>query len=170
MDVELQPRRRQVVSGGTGIEGSSESDSGSGGYRASSGAGRDTRGPGKLKTLPLVAMGFAEGGASSGDSDGRGGSGFGVSSMVECFPVVQGSIERNSSNVKNRGLQHFQPIYGVSQCLLDPYRPLRGRPDTFLSFMKYRWSRMVDAFFFRICKSLSTPLVHTVLGHVYTKD
>ena len=30
-------------------------------------------------------------------------------SVVECLPVVQGGIERNSSKVKTRGLQHFQP-------------------------------------------------------------
>lgn len=34
----------------------------------------------------------------------------GVSSTVECLPVVQGGISKNSSNVKTRGLQHFQPI------------------------------------------------------------
>ena len=37
------------------------------------------------------------------------GGGFGVSSIVECLPVVHGGISRNSSNVKTRGLQHFQP-------------------------------------------------------------
>lgn len=30
-------------------------------------------------------------------------------SVVECLPVVQGGIERNSSKVRTRGLQHFQP-------------------------------------------------------------
>lgn len=28
---------------------------------------------------------------------------------MECTPVVQGGIERNSSKVRTRGLQHFQP-------------------------------------------------------------
>lgn len=36
-------------------------------------------------------------------------SGTGVSSTVECFPVVHGGMERNSSNVRTRGLQHFHP-------------------------------------------------------------
>lgn len=36
-------------------------------------------------------------------------SGAGVSSTFECFPVVHGGMDRNSSNVKTRGLQHFQP-------------------------------------------------------------
>ena len=35
-------------------------------------------------------------------------------SVVECLPVVQGGIDRNSSKVRTRGLQHFQPI-GLSK-------------------------------------------------------
>jgi hypothetical protein len=31
-------------------------------------------------------------------------------SVVECLPVVQGGIDRNSSKVRTRGLQHFQPV------------------------------------------------------------
>jgi hypothetical protein len=31
-------------------------------------------------------------------------------SVVECLPVVHGGIDRNSSKVRTRGLQHFQPI------------------------------------------------------------
>lgn len=34
-------------------------------------------------------------------------------SVVECLPVVHGGIERNSSKVKTRGLQHFQPAQAV---------------------------------------------------------
>jgi hypothetical protein len=30
-------------------------------------------------------------------------------SVVECLPVVQGGIARNSSKVRTRGLQHFHP-------------------------------------------------------------
>jgi hypothetical protein len=33
-----------------------------------------------------------------------------VSSTVECLPVVQGGMARNSSKVRKRGLQHFQPV------------------------------------------------------------
>ena len=54
-------------------------------------------------------MGLIAGAASSGPSDGGDDSGAGVSSVVECLPFVQGGIERNSSNVRTRGLQHFQP-------------------------------------------------------------
>lgn len=32
-------------------------------------------------------------------------------SVVLCLPVVQGGMVRNSSNVRTRGLQHFQPIF-----------------------------------------------------------
>lgn len=34
----------------------------------------------------------------------------GGTSVVLCFPSVHGSIPRNSSKVKTRGLQHFQPV------------------------------------------------------------
>ena len=37
---------------------------------------------------------------SSGISDDGGGSGLGVSSTVECLPVVHGGMERNSSKVR----------------------------------------------------------------------
>ena len=37
-------------------------------------------------------------------------SGAGVSSTVECLPVVHGGMERNSSKVRTRGLQHFHPV------------------------------------------------------------
>jgi hypothetical protein len=38
------------------------------------------------------------------------GSSAGVSSTVLCLPVVQGGMVMNSSKVKTRGLQHFQPV------------------------------------------------------------
>jgi hypothetical protein len=37
-------------------------------------------------------------------------------SVVECLPVVQGGIDRNSSKVRTRGLQHFQPVQ-LSTCM-----------------------------------------------------
>lgn len=60
----------------------------------------------------LVSTGTGTGGASVT----LGGSGAGVSSTVECLPVVHGGISRNSSNVKTRGLQHFQPGKLASRC------------------------------------------------------
>lgn len=53
-----------MVSGGTGIEGSSESDSGGAGGGTASGAGRDAWGVGKFKMLPLVATVRGRGGTS----------------------------------------------------------------------------------------------------------
>jgi hypothetical protein len=32
--------------------------------------------------------------------------------VVLCLPVVHGGMERNSSKVRTRGLQHFQPGLG----------------------------------------------------------
>ena len=55
-------------------------------------------------------IGFGGAGVGRASSDGAGGGvGAGVSSTVECLPVVQGGIARKSSNVKTRGLQHFHP-------------------------------------------------------------
>ena len=98
-----------MIFGGIGIEGSSESDPGDTGDGAAVGAGW-ARATGKSWMLPLVAIAFSGGGTSSGTLDGGDGSSLGVSSTVEWCPVVHGGIERNSSNVKNRGLQHFQPV------------------------------------------------------------
>jgi hypothetical protein len=47
-----------------------------------------------------MATGFGAGGRSSSFVSGLG-SGAGVSSTVLCFPVVQGGMARNSSNVRN---------------------------------------------------------------------
>lgn len=57
--------------------------------------------------LQLAAIGF---GVSSEPSCCGGWLDLGASSTVVWFPVVHGGIERNSSNVKYRGLQHFQPV------------------------------------------------------------
>lgn len=37
-------------------------------------------------------------------------SGAAGSSSVECLPIVQGGIDKNSSKVRTRGLQHFHPV------------------------------------------------------------
>jgi hypothetical protein len=59
------------------------------------GAGRGSEGIGGVTKSPV--------------GGGRAGAGAGVSSTVEWCPVVQGGMERNSSKVRTRGLQHFQP-------------------------------------------------------------
>ena len=60
-------------------------------------------------------MGLIAGGAVlESSSVGWTCSGLGVSSTVECLPVVHGGMLRNSSKVSTRGLQHFQPDSMVS--------------------------------------------------------
>lgn len=39
-------------------------------------------------------------------------------SVVECFPVVHGGMERNSSKVRTRGLQQLQPVRKIK---FNPY-------------------------------------------------
>ena len=102
--------------GGISNEGSSVSDSGGGG--GGEGA-RDCGRLGRVVVAPLMLeIGFIFGaGADSGSVSASLGGGAGVSSIVECLPVVQGGIVRNSSKVKTRGLQHFQPRTHLSACV-----------------------------------------------------
>lgn len=106
----MQPRLLQEVFAATSSDGSSDSDSGAGaGEGAGDGAATAVRDP-KAPLIAVAEMGFGGKGRGRASSEGAGGgAGAGVSSTVECFPVVQGGISRNSSNVKTRGLQHFQP-------------------------------------------------------------
>ena len=57
----------------------------------------------------------------------------GVSSIVECIPVVHGGMAKNSSNVKTRGLQHFQPECLVSRLSLQATCELWGGVCSHLS-------------------------------------
>lgn len=95
--------------GGTERAGSSESDSEGAGGGGPGWAARRIREVDSASEIFLVSvMGFVAGAASSRPFEG-GGLGAGVSSVVECLPLVQGGIERNSSKVRTRVLQHFQP-------------------------------------------------------------
>ena len=85
---------------GITIEGSSDSDSGGAGDGTAGGAVTAARAAGKVWGVSLVAMGTGAGGMSSRVLEGGEGSGLGVSSTVECLPVVHGGIERNSSKVR----------------------------------------------------------------------
>ena len=111
----LHPLLLHVAPGGIEADGSSDSGSGGGaGDRAGVGAAIGARGlEGRLvDSEPFVAtaIGFGAAGAGRLSTGGEGtGAGAGVSSTVECLPVVHGGIERNSSKVRTRGLQHFQP-------------------------------------------------------------
>lgn len=62
---------------------------------------------------PLVVPLAVLTGTVSGSILGAG-AGADVSSTVECLPVVHGGMARNSSKVKTRGLQHFQPMNNVN--------------------------------------------------------
>lgn len=94
--------------------GSSESESGAGACEGDSGGGSCARwGSRDGAVVPLLASVVVPTGVGAGigvaSGSALGGSGTGTSSVVECFPVVQGGIDRNSSKVRTRGLQHFQP-------------------------------------------------------------
>ena len=122
--VKLQPRRRQLALGGIVAPGSSESESGRittavAGSCAACGAIDAEESGASLGDVIGLLVGTTAAGTAVGSSFGVGFSGgLGVSSTVECLPVVHGGIERNSSKVKTRGLQQFQPVdRSVSQDL-----------------------------------------------------
>lgn len=102
-----QPLRRHVALTGISSDGSSES--GSAGEGLAGGVG----GAMAVMAGRSGSVFTWTGAGAGGSSVTLGGSGAGVSSTVECLPVVHGAIARNSSKVKTRGLQHFQP--GQSQ-------------------------------------------------------
>lgn len=116
-------RLLQVVLGGIGASGSSLSSSRRGsGVEGFGGGGRAPRlsfaGAAALEVdfvVPsaLVDIGFSRGASSSAFTSFAASAG--VSSTVECLPVVHGGIFRNSSNVRTRGLQHFHPVRSVSR-------------------------------------------------------
>ena len=90
------------------MEGSSESDSGSGVAALGEGAAGAACGS-RGRASASTGCGFRTGTGAGTSSPGGFFVGAGVSSTVECLPVVHGGIARNSSNVKTRGLQQFQP-------------------------------------------------------------
>lgn len=112
-----QERRLHVLFSGIGESGSSLSSSSrgsgvedrAGGATEESvslfGSGIGTEVPGAVVVL---AIGFSRGSSGVGIGGCFDGS-LGVSSSVECLPVVHGGMVKNSSNVRTRGLQHFQP-------------------------------------------------------------
>ena len=100
-----------------------------------------------------IGLGAAGSGLRSDSKDGGAGFGAGFSSTVECLPVVQGGMERNSSNVRTRGLQHVQPkkrVPSVDQLPFESFLfvffsgelQISLRP-TFLAFMEFWWTWMV---------------------------
>lgn len=113
MYISLQPLRRHVAFGGIESEGSSESGSGV--------VAAAAFGIGVGRAALAAEMGVVTGAAFSLTRFANAalsislGSSFGVSSTVECLPVVHGGMFKNSSNVRTRGLQHFQPIHKDGQ-------------------------------------------------------
>ena len=106
-------RRRQIAFAGTGVEGSSDSDSGVAGVAGLVGCAVDAcgvRGTAgvAVESVPAFSAATLLIGMVVGSMSGLG-SGGGASSTVECLPVVHGGIVKNSSKVRTRGLQHFQP-------------------------------------------------------------
>lgn len=116
--VALHPLRRHVVPGAISNDGSSDSDSGAAEV-AALGVGVGVVVVGVWDTGMFAAIGTGFGAfcsvtTAAGCCDGcilsLDGSGAGVSSTVECLPVVHGGMLRNSSKLRTRGLQHFQPM------------------------------------------------------------
>jgi hypothetical protein len=88
-------------------------------------------------------------------------------SVVECLPVVHGGMERNSSNVRTRGLQHFQPGEKVSKSYYTCEKiSILGSWSTFLSFVKDWGAGVIVTFLLGVCVHLPTRLVNTFLRHL----
>lgn len=92
---------------GISRDGSSSSDSGGGGVAV--GAGWGAIGA----RVGAVAAAFSRVAARVAEAESVFSAAFfsisGGKSVELCLPSVQGGISRNSSKVKTRGLQHFQP-------------------------------------------------------------
>lgn len=123
---------------------------------------------GASSVVTVTALTVGTGGASPSGSGFA--SGNGVSSTVECFPVVHGGMERNSSKVRKRGLQHFQPSQEVSVTINMYKSTMKGRADTFLPFMENGRSRVVNTIFLRICEGSATTFVDALLCHLIVTE
>lgn len=137
---------------------------------------------------------FCSAGVGAMTSSALEGSGTGVSSTVECLPVVHGGIERNSSKVKTRGLQHFQPeklavsrgrnVAEASGKIrshialpqwptmnrwwtygIQIWHSLNTKVLTFLPFVEHWGTRMIHAVFFRVGEGLSARFVDALACH-----
>ena len=172
-----QPRLLHIEFGGISASGSSDSSSGGSGFGVAVDVGSvavllEARG---RVTGTGVGIGAAATIFDASTADGFG-DGAGVSSTVECLPLVQGGMERNSSNVRTRGLQHVQPVrvdarlsqnvprYLTKQSLVQKAWIRENRGRTFLSFVELWRPWVVYALLIRICEHLPTSLVYTLLG------
>lgn len=139
-----------------GILGSSSSDSGGAGEgvgRACAAWAIGPRGTGACSAALRLSR---DTGAGFGASPAvAAGSGAGVSSTSECLPVVHGGMDRNSSKVRTRGLQHFQPmkhqhLYRIKQ-ESRAFRHLSGLHGTLAGLDDRRSPRSRPC---RLCRSL----------------
>ncbi len=120
------PRLLHVIPGTISASGSSDSSSGGSGLGVDDGVCCCVA---RVAAIGLVTGTIAGIGAAASTASGLGG-GAGVSSTVECLPLVQGGMARNSSKVRTRGLQHFHPVnYRTSVRYLVIISPLlEGNP------------------------------------------
>ena len=107
--VTPHPFRLHVAPSGTGVLRSSSSSSGGAGLGLALGVCAATATLAmagcNMAFFSFCARIFASTSSSLGFVSGAG-----VSSTVLCLPVVHGGIVMNSSKVRTRGLQHFQPV------------------------------------------------------------
>lgn len=155
-------RRLHVRPSGISSAGSSSSDSGGGGGGgvaegvATLTGARGRAGPAVWDVVVSFRRAGSEGASFFSIWGGR--------SVVLCLPVVQGAISRNSSKVKTRGLQHFQPVIAR----FGQFERLGRREDqvrTFLAFVEDGWARVVAARLFGVLDLLAASLVDTLGGH-----
>lgn len=178
--VTPQVFRRHVALAGISNEGSSESGSSGAGF-AGVGVAMAGEIAGRSGRVVFVSAGVGAGGSSVAFL----GSGAGVSSTVECLPVVHGGMARNSSKVKTRGLQHFQPAKSANcqktSCATRAYDSKLGlskrgqikrirnssstKVPTLLPLVEHWGARMINTVFLRVGEGLSTPLVDALVGH-----
>lgn len=111
--------------------GSSDSDSGGGGggVAVGWGAATGTRGAPDEAAGGLEATGISD--ASTCFFSIVGGR-----SVVECLPTVQAGMARNSSNVRTRGLQHFQPLLTSQYKIQYKTRTVEINAQAYLSVLR----------------------------------
>lgn len=129
---------------------------------------RGKAGPGEVPAVAVTSLSRAGSEGASFFSI------WGGKSVVLCFPVVQGSISRNSSKVKTRGLQHFHPVpssVSTTSCKLTnrweniSARTASGGVRTFLAFVEDGWTWMISACLLRILDFLAASLVDALGSH-----
>lgn len=89
-------------------------------------------------------------------------------SVVECLPVVHGGMFMNSSKVRKRGLQHFQPFWpswNILHSLLYQHATSSLVSDMDFGGKYVRRARMVVTILFWISERLPAGLMYAFLCH-----